>query len=36
VLYSRRELFVFCDDKTCAKAIQVSKDWVKSEAWSLP
>lgn len=35
VLYSRGDLFVFCDAKTCTRAIQVSKEWVKSESWPM-
>ena len=35
VLYSRGDLFVFCGERNCSRAIQVSKDWVKSESWPL-
>jgi hypothetical protein len=35
VLYSRGDLFVFCGEKTCDRAIRISKDWVKAESWPL-
>ena len=33
VLYSRGDLQIFCEHKTCSKGFQVSKDWIKSQSW---
>jgi hypothetical protein len=35
VLYSRGDVFVFCDKKACSEGIKVSRDWVKAEKWTL-